>query len=231
MSPPLPLITPELLLRAYEIGLFPMAEDADDPTIYWVEPERRGIIPLDGFHVPARLARTVRSDRFRIEIDRDFDAVIAGCASIGDAKRQRTWINARIRALYGELFAIGHCHTVEAYHGEELVGGLYGVSLGAAFFGESMFSRQRDASKVALVHLVARLKRGSYLLLDTQFVTPHLASFGARELPRPAYLRHLQRATQESPSADAWRPDRALNGAEALAAIGDGDAPRLGPKG
>ena len=224
MSQPLPVITPELLLRAYEIGLFPMAEDAGDPTIYWVEPERRGVIPLDGFHVPARLARTVRSERFRIETDRDFDGVIKGCAGGSDTKRQRTWINARIRALYGELFAIGHCHTVEAYRDDELVGGLYGVSLGAAFFGESMFSRERDASKVALVHLVARLKRSGYLLLDTQFVTPHLASFGAREMPRAAYLRDLQRASHKKPSVDAWRQHPTLGGAEALAAFGIGSA-------
>jgi leucyl/phenylalanyl-tRNA--protein transferase len=225
VSPPLPIITPELLLRAYEIGLFPMAEDAGDPTIYWVEPERRGIIPLNAFHVPGRLARTVRSDRFRIEVDRDFAAVITGCASVGGAKRQRTWINARIRALYGELFAAGHCHTIEAYLGEELAGGLYGVSLGAAFFGESMFSQARDASKVALVHLVARLRLGGYRLLDTQFVTPHLASFGARELPREAYLRQLQRATGHKPSVAAWARDRPLSGAEVLAAIGGAAGP------
>ena len=153
---------------------------------------------------PARLARTVRSQRFRIEIDRDFDAVIEGCASASGARRQRTWINARIRALYRELFEEGHCHTVEAYQGETLVGGLYGVSLGAAFFGESMFSRTRDASKVALVHLVARLRRGGYLLLDTQFVTPHLATFGAVELSRPAYLMRLKRATARKPPANVW---------------------------
>ncbi|MFI5014406.1 MAG: leucyl/phenylalanyl-tRNA--protein transferase [Hyphomicrobiales bacterium] len=215
-SHPLPIITPELLLRAYEIGLFPMAEDANDETIYWVEPERRGIIPLDAFHVPRRLARVVRAERFRIEIDRDFEAVIAGCAGVGGAKRERTWINARIRRLYRELFEMGHCHTVEAYQGETLVGGLYGVSLGAAFFGESMFSRASDASKAALVHLVALLRRGCYALLDTQFVTPHLASFGAVELPRPAYLQRLRQATASEPSADAWAPGKRLSGAEAL---------------
>jgi leucyl/phenylalanyl-tRNA---protein transferase len=212
----LPVITPELLLRAYEIGLFPMAEDARDPSIYWIEPERRGIIPLEAFHVPARLARTVRSQRFRIEIDRDFDAIIEGCASSLSARRQRTWINTRIRALYGELFQEGHCHTVEAYDGETLVGGLYGVSLGAAFFGESMFSRARDASKVALVHLVARLIRGRYLLLDTQFVTPHLATFGAIELSRPAYLTRLKQATAQDPSENIWASRDELTGAQAL---------------
>jgi leucyl/phenylalanyl-tRNA--protein transferase len=222
VSHPLPVITPELLLRAYEIGLFPMAEDAEDTTIFWVEPERRGIIPLDAFHVPARLARTVRAARFRIEVDRDFGAVIEGCAGVDGVKRQRTWINARIRGLYGELFEMGHCHTVEGYLGGTLVGGLYGVSLGAAFFGESMFSRARDASKVALVHLVALLRRGGYLLLDTQFVTPHLASFGAVELPRPAYLQRLKRAVAHRPSAAAWANKARLSGAEALSTITPG---------
>jgi leucyl/phenylalanyl-tRNA--protein transferase len=216
---PLPVITPELLLRAYEIGLFPMAEDAGDPSIYWIEPERRGIIPLEAFHVPARLARTVRSQHFRIEIDRDFDAVIEGCASASGARRQRTWINARIRALYRELFDGGHCHTVEAYLGEALVGGLYGVSLGAAFFGESMFSLARDASKVALVHLVARLRRGGYLLLDTQFVTPHLATFGAIELSRPAYLMRLKRAAAHNPPENVWANSDGLTGAQALSLV------------
>ncbi|MBV8766158.1 MAG: leucyl/phenylalanyl-tRNA--protein transferase [Hyphomicrobiales bacterium] len=219
MSAPLPVITPELLLRAYEIGLFPMAEDADDPSIYWIEPERRGIIPLEAFHVPARLARTVRSERFRIEVDRDFDAIIEGCASASGAKRQRTWINARIRRLYRELFEEGHCHTVEAYQDETLVGGLYGVSLGAAFFGESMFSRTRDASKVALVHLVARLRRGNYRLLDTQFVTPHLATFGAIELSRPAYLQRLKHATSGMPAESAWTNHDDLTGAQVLSLV------------
>ena len=220
MRQALPVITPDLLLRAYEIGLFPMAEDADDPSIHWIEPELRGVIPLDGLHVPHRLARTVRGDRFHIEIDRDFEGVIAGCASTDDAKRRRTWINARIRKLYADLFAAGHCHTVEAYLGEELVGGLYGVSLGAAFFGESMFSHARDASKVALVHLVARLRRHGYRLLDTQFVTPHLASLGAVEMARPTYMRRLRDAVAQEPSPSAWRPGAGMSGAEAMAAIG-----------
>ncbi|MBV9752496.1 MAG: leucyl/phenylalanyl-tRNA--protein transferase [Hyphomicrobiales bacterium] len=224
MSAPLPVITPELLLRAYEIGLFPMAEDAEDPTIFWIEPEKRGVIPLDAFHVPARLARTVRSQRFRVEIDKDFDAVIEGCASAFGARRQRTWINARIRTLYRDLFDEGHCHTVEAYQDETLVGGLYGVSLGAAFFGESMFSRARDASKVALVHLVARLRLGGYLLLDTQFVTPHLATFGAVELSRPAYLLRLKRATTVHPSKNIWARREELTGTQALALV-EGTAP------
>src|SRR5215831_7888187 len=163
-------ITPEVLLKAYACGIFPMAESADDPALYWIEPEKRGIIPLDRFHVPARLARTVRSDRFTVAIDRDFNAVLDGCAE-PKAGRQRTWINARIRTLYRKLYERRHCHSVEVYHGDELVGGLYGVTLGRAFFGESMFHRVRDASKVALVHLVARLRAGGFKLLDTQFVT------------------------------------------------------------
>ena len=174
-------ITPEVLLKAYACGIFPMAESADDPALYWIEPERRGIIPLDRFHVPDRLARTVRSDRFTVVVDRDFDAVIDGCAQPVPG-RSRTWINARIHNLYRKLYERGDCHTVEVYDGEDLVGGLYGVSLGRAFFGESMFHRARDASKVALVHLVARLKAGHYRLLDTQFVTEHLRTFGAIEV-------------------------------------------------
>jgi leucyl/phenylalanyl-tRNA--protein transferase len=219
VSHPLPVITPELLLRAYEIGLFPMAEGAEDPRIQWIEPERRGIIPLDGLHVSRRLARTVRAEPFRIEIDRDFEAVIEGCAGVDGLKRQRTWINARIRQLYRDLFEMGRCHTVEAYRDETLVGGLYGVSLGAAFFGESMFSRARDASKVALVHLVALLRRGGYLLLDTQFVTPHLASLGAVEVARPTYLRRLKHAVAQEASADAFAGGAGLSGDEALRAL------------
>ena len=150
-------ITPEVLLKAYACGIFPMAESADDPALYWIEPEKRGIIPLDRFHVPARLARTVRSDRFTVTVNRDFDGVIEGCAeSLPD--RPRTWINERIRTLYRKLYERRHCHSIEVYDGERLVGGLYGVTLGRAYFGESMFHRARDASKVALVHLVARLQ-------------------------------------------------------------------------
>jgi leucyl/phenylalanyl-tRNA---protein transferase len=229
VSPPLPTITPELLLRAYEVGLFPMAEDADNPTIYWVEPQRRGIIPLDDFHVPARLARTVRSDRFRIAVDHDFNAVIEGCASTASAKRQRTWINSRIRSLYRQLFDMGRCHTVEAYQGDNLVGGLYGVSLGAAFFGESMFSKARDASKVALVHLVALLRRGGYILLDTQFVTPHLATFGAVDMSRAAYLLRLKRATEQRSDRNVWSHGAALTGSDALAEVGSARAMRDRP--
>src|SRR3954468_6386246 len=181
-------ITPEVLLKAYACGIFPMAESADDPALYWIEPEKRGIIPLDSFHVPARLARTVRTTPFTVLCDRDFSAIIDGCAAPGP-KRARTWINTRIRQLYGALFDIGHCHTVEVYDGAALVGGLYGISLGGAFFGESMFHVARDASKIALVHLVGRLRAVGYLLLDSQFLTDHLKTFGAVEVPRGRYHR------------------------------------------
>jgi leucyl/phenylalanyl-tRNA---protein transferase len=211
-------ITPEILLKAYAAGIFPMAEDADDPSLFWVEPRERGVIPLTGFRVAKRLARTVRSDRFEIRVDRDFDAVIGHCATSGEG-RDRTWINARIRRLYGELFDLGHCHTVEAYRDGRLVGGLYGVRLGAAFFGESMFHCERDASKVALVHLVARLRRGGYALLDTQFVTEHLAQFGAVEMPRRIYKRLLRDAVDLPAEWYAWPLERRVTGAEALAAL------------
>jgi leucyl/phenylalanyl-tRNA---protein transferase len=186
-------ITPHVLLKAYAVGIFPMAESAEDPGLYWIEPEARGIIPFDRFHVPRRLARTVAGDPFDIRVDTDFAGVIAGCAAVSGG-RAKTWINARIRRLYGELFALGHCHTVEAWLDGRLVGGLYGVRLGAAFFGESMFSRERDASKVALVHLVARLKAGNFRLLDTQFTTAHLKQFGAIDVDRRQYHRLLEAA-------------------------------------
>jgi leucyl/phenylalanyl-tRNA--protein transferase len=186
-------ITPEVLLKAYACGIFPMAESAEDPGLYWIEPELRGIIPLDGFHVSRRLARTLRADEFEVRIDHDFDGVLAGCAA-PQVGRARTWINRRISSLYRKLYEIGHCHTVEAYRNGELVGGLYGVTLGRAYFGESMFHRARDASKVALVHLVARLKAGGFELLDTQFVTDHLKTFGAVEVPRRQYHRLLEAA-------------------------------------
>jgi len=211
-------ITPDILLRAYAAGIFPMAESAEDTSLFWVEPRERGIIPIEGFHVGKRLARTVRSDEFQIRVDHDFDGVIDGCAAPGP-DRDRTWINERIRRLYGELFDLGHCHTVEAYRDGRLVGGLYGVRLGAAFFGESMFHRERDASKVALVHLVARLKRGGYVLLDTQFVTEHLARFGAVEVPRRVYKRLLRDAVDLSAEWSAWPPERRVTGAEALAVL------------
>ena len=186
-------ITPEVLLKAYACGIFPMAESADDPALYWIEPEKRGIIPIDRFHVPVRLARTVRSDRFLVTVNRDFDGVIDGCAA-ALPNRPRTWINERIRALYRKLYERRHCHSIEVYEDGELVGGLYGVTLGRAYFGESMFHRARDASKVALVHLTARLKAGGFRLLDTQFVTDHLKIFGAVEVPRRQYHKLLEAA-------------------------------------
>lgn len=188
-------ITPHVLLKAYACGIFPMSDSADDPGLYWIEPEARGIVPLDAFHVPRRLARTMRQRPYDIRIDSDFDGVIEGCAGEqGSAYRDRTWINGRIRALYRALFDLGHCHTVEAWQDERLVGGLYGVSLRGAFFGESMFSHATDASKIALVHLVARLRAGGFRLLDAQFTTEHLLRFGAIEIGRLAYQARLEDA-------------------------------------
>jgi len=186
-------ITPQVLLKAYACGIFPMAESAEDNALYWIEPERRGILPLDRLHVPRRLARTIRQGGFEVRIDNDFDTVIEGCAA-PRAGRRSTWINGRIRSLYADLFALGHCHTVEVWEGDDLIGGLYGVHLGRAFFGESMFSKARDASKIALVYLVARLKFGGFELLDTQFVTGHLARFGAIEVGRAEFQRLLEAA-------------------------------------
>lgn len=211
-------ITPEILLKAYAAGIFPMAEDADDPSLFWVEPRERGIIPLDRFHVPQRLARTIRSDVFTVHVDRDFEAVIAGCAAPAP-DREKTWISHRIRDLYGALFEAGFCHTVEVYREGRLVGGLYGVRLRGAFFGESMFHRERDASKVALAYLVARLRRGGFSLLDTQFVTPHLAQFGAIEVPRHRYKQMLQAAMNHEADWQAWPDGSAIGGEEALAAL------------
>ena len=183
-------ITPDVLLKAYACGIFPMSESADDPGLFWVEPEFRGIIPLDEFHVPKRLARTVRQGVFTVKADTAFDQVISLCAE--DAPdRPDTWINGRIAELYKELHRIGHCHSIECWQENTLVGGLYGVRLGGAFFGESMFSRARDASKVALVHLVKRLTIGGFALLDTQFNTAHLSQFGAIEIPKRQYEQLL----------------------------------------
>jgi len=208
-------ITPEVLLKAYACGIFPMAENADDPALYWIEPEKRGIIPLDTFHVPARLARTVRGTHLTVAVNRDFDAVIDGCAEPARG-RARTWINARIRTLYCKLHRRGHCHSVEVYDGGALVGGLYGVSLGGVFFGESMFSRARDTSKIALVHLVARLRAGGYRLLDTQFVTDHLRTFGATEVPRQRYQRLLEMALAGKGNFGALPLDTPVSGTDAL---------------
>lgn len=183
----------ETLIDCYRQGLFPMAETRSDATVYLIDPEQRGVIPLDGFHLSRRMARTVRSGRLEVRTDTAFARVIAECAEPGPG-RLETWINAPIEALYGELFRRGLAHSVEAWLDGRLVGGLYGVSLGAAFFGESMFSRERDASKVALAHLVARLRAGGYRLLDAQFITEHLTQFGAEEIPRATYHRRLAEA-------------------------------------
>lgn len=192
MSP----ITPSVLLKAYAAGVFPMAESADDPALYWVEPEERGIIPLNGLVISRSLAKAVRQRRFDIRIDTAFEDVMRMCAA-KTPERKETWINKRILKLYGELHRMGHCHSVESWRDGKLVGGLYGVRLGAAFFGESMFSRETDASKVALVHLVARLNAGGFSLLDAQFMNPHLATLGAVPVRKPAYLALLQQATND----------------------------------
>lgn len=186
-------ITPELLLRAYSIGLFPMSDAADDPEIFWVEPEMRGILPLDAFHISKSLAKAVRKKPFDIRFDTAFDAVVEKCAEEAE-DRPSTWINDTIKELYGALHKLGHAHSVEAWEGDALVGGLYGVSLGSAFFGESMFSRRTNASKICLVHLVERLKMRGFTLLDTQFTTEHLKTFGAIDVPKQDYLKLLDRA-------------------------------------
>jgi leucyl/phenylalanyl-tRNA--protein transferase len=207
-------LTPDLLLRAYAAGIFPMAESADDPELYWVDPTQRGILPLDKFHLPKRLARTVRSERFLVTCDSDFIGVMRGCAE-PTVERPQTWINDEILAVYTALYKSGHAHSVEAYNEGELVGGLYGVSLGGAFFGESMFSRVTDASKVALVHLIAHLINGGYRLLDTQFVTDHLQNFGTIEISRARY-RHL---LAEALKIDAYFPGVGLTGAGAVSVL------------
>jgi leucyl/phenylalanyl-tRNA--protein transferase len=194
MSRRQPEITPELMVRAYRAGLFPMAESRGSDRLYWLDPERRGIIPLDaGFHVPKRLLRSVLGAAFEVTADRDFAAAIAGCAAPAPG-REDTWINADIERLFTALHRDGHAHSIEVWQAGALVGGLYGVTIGGVFFGESMFSRMRDASKVALVHLVARLRLGGYALLDSQFLTEHLSQFGAHEIPRADYKRRLAAA-------------------------------------
>ena len=211
-------ITPDILLRAYSIGLFPMAESANDPNLFWVDPEERGVFPLDSLVVTRSLAKTVRGDKFEIKVDTDYDGVIDGCAATLPG-REGTWINARIRSLYRALFDLGSVHTIEAWSDGVLVGGLYGVAIGAAFFGESMFHRSTDASKVTLVHLVARLRAGGYRLLDTQFVTEHLGSLGAVAVPKHAY--HLLLADAVAREADfwVWPKGESVSGARALDAL------------
>ena len=212
----MPPFDSDALLTCYSRGVFPMAESRHDERLYLVDPDDRGVIPLDGFHVPRRLARTVRSDVYTVRIDTAFDAVLEACAEARPG-RSETWINAPIQHLYAELHERGAAHSVEAWAGGELVGGLYGVSLGAAFFGESMFSDARDASKVALVHLVARLRLGGYRLLDAQFVTGHLTQFGAVEISRDAYQRRLAMAVGREGEFHLAPP--CLSGEEALDAL------------
>lgn len=209
-------LTPQIVLQAYARGIFPMAEHQDDPKLYWIDPESRGLLPLDAFHVPRRLLRTVRREPFEVRVDSAFAEVIAGCAS-GSPGRWTTWINHQIVELYCALHRMERAHSVECWRDGELVGGLYGVSLAGAFFGESMFSRASDASKVALVHLVARLRHGGYRLLDIQFVTEHLAAFGAVEVPRHEYHELLERALEVT--GDFYSLPEGLGGAEILQSI------------
>jgi leucyl/phenylalanyl-tRNA--protein transferase len=187
-------LTPEILLQAYRQGIFPMSESRDDPEIFWVDPRWRGVIPLGYFRISRSLARTLRRGRFRISYDTDFAAVIDGCAD-----RPETWINPVIRDLCLDLHQSGHAHAIEVWQGDELVGGVYGIHIGGAFFGESMFSRARDASKVALAYLLAGLQADGFSLFDTQFLTPHLASLGGIEIGRVPYQRALARALDQSP--------------------------------
>mgnify|MGYP001551205954 FL=1 len=215
-----PILTPAILLRAYAEGIFPMAERRGDPELFWVSPEMRGIIPLDAFHVPKRLARTVKSDRFAVTADMAFADVMRACAE-PTPDRPESWINDEIVRLYTALHAAGHAHSIECWRDGRLVGGLYGVKLGAAFFGESMFTRERDASKVALAHLVARLRRGGFALLDTQFLTAHLARFGTIEIPRAQYHALLARAI--SHEAEFYWPAPSGNSGIASSAPASGE--------
>lgn len=179
-------LTPEMLLNAYAAGIFPMAESRATPTIHWIDPRLRGILPLDGFHISTSLARRIRRGHYQLRTDTDFDGVVRGCAD-----RAETWINAEILDLYGQLHRMGFAHSLEIWDGAALIGGVYGVTLGAAFFGESMFSRRTDASKLALAHLVHRLRAGGFTLFDTQFPTPHLTTLGGLEIPRADYRERL----------------------------------------
>jgi leucyl/phenylalanyl-tRNA--protein transferase len=213
------VITPQVLLKAYSVGVFPMAESADDPALYWIEPEERGILPLDGFHISHSLRKSVRRQNFEIRIDTAFEAVIQACAE-KTSDRDVTWINARILRLYTQLHKMGCGHSVECWQDGRLVGGLYGLRLGAAFFGESMFSRQTDASKVALVHLVARLKAGGFQLLDAQFVNAHLEQFGCFSLKKPEYRALLDAALDAEGDFGRFQDDRNAEAVLALAQSG-----------
>lgn len=220
-----PVLTADLLLKAYALGVFPMAQRRDSHEIYFVSPDERGIMPLGGFHVSRRLARTVRSDRFSVRIDTAFEDVIRTCAAPAPG-REESWINDEIVSLYSDLHARGHAHSIECWRDNRLVGGLYGAQLGAAFFGESMFSRERDASKVALVHLVARLKCGGFSLLDAQFLTGHLAQFGAVSTSRNDYLQRLENALAKKADflcTSAYCPEPSGNSGTASLAPASGE--------
>ena len=214
------ILTPDLVLQAYSIGVFPMADGREDDHIFWVDPQMRGILPLDSFHIPKRLAKTVRSNQFQVSINTDFRAVMEFCAE-DTPRRSDTWINDEIIDLYVTLHERGYAHSVECRLTIDgtptLVGGLYGVCMGSAFMGESMFTRERDASKVALVHLVGRLIAGGFQLLDTQFVTDHLAGFGAIEIPRDVYQMRLQAALDKS--ADFYSTPADVDGSSILQSI------------
>lgn len=203
MSEPDLSLTPEILLRAYTQGLFPMAESRDDPGIFWVDPRRRGVLPLEGLHISRSLAKRMRQGRYEVFLDRDFTAVVAACAD-----REETWINREIFDLYSALHSLGFAHSFEVYEEGELSGGVYGVAMGGAFFGESMFSRRRDGSKLALVHLVDHLRRSGFALFDTQFITSHLASLGAIEIGRSAYHVLLEEALAKTATIHALAPER-----------------------
>ena len=209
-------ITADIVLKAYAAGIFPMAEGRGDQHMFWVDPEMRGILPLEEFHLPRRLRRTVRAEKFEVRIDTAFAQVIERCASPAPG-RWNTWINREINDLFLELHERGHAHCVECWHQGELAGGLYGLALGGAFFGESMFSEQTDASKVALVHLVGRLKRTGFILLDSQFMTDHLQQFGGQEIPRADYHQLLAAALDQL--SDFTLAGSALSAAEVLQSI------------
>ena len=183
------VLTPEVLLSAYAGGIFPMAEHRDDPELFWVDPRERGVLPIDGFHISRSLAKTIRSGKFHVTFDTDFAGVVQGCAD-----REETWINDMLFDLYGKLHGCHRAHSVEIWQDDQLVGGVFGIAMGGAFFGESMFSRSRDASKVALAYLVDRLSSGGFILFDTQFITPHLITLGAEEIPRATYRNQLEHA-------------------------------------
>jgi leucyl/phenylalanyl-tRNA--protein transferase len=209
------VLTADLLLRAYRLGMFPMAESRDSKALHWLDPEHRGILPLDEFHLPRSLLKTVRGSKFKVTADADFAATIAACAE-ARANRPETWINLELERLFTELYQLGFAHSVESWKDGRLVGGLYGACMGGAFFGESMFSTETDASKVALVHLVARLRLGGFVLLDTQFITSHLSRFGASEIPRAEYHELLSEAV-EVPARFEANPDLAVLQAEIAA--------------